>query len=266
MEHEVADVVKLGVVLIALATLINIGFGIFQISKGTAQTGVNNMQEELENIQNAKYSTYDQTEITGQMLRAVFDQFKGEEIAILISNQAWVDCINNTDILKSPTPVNSISAEPFGSGIFSIYNFEDFGTSIPIIYAYRDKDLSEEYNMYSSTNSRVGGAFINYGSILGKRSEIIGSNPSNYGLTDATCNIHGIEYNMAGVYFDSTAFIANSGFATDEAGRVQHNDILKNIQQTGTTEYIPTGAKFDSYLVKDSSGTILGIACIQISK
>lgn len=266
MEHEVADVAKLGVVLIALATLINIGFGVFQISKGTANTGVNNLQEELENIQNAKYSTYDQTEITGQMLRAIFSQFKGEEIAILISNQAWIDCVSSTDVLQTPNPVTYISQDTFGSGIFNMYNFEDNGITLPIVYAYNDKGLTREYKMNSSTNSRVNGSFINYGSILGRRSELLDGSPVEYGLTEATCKIYGIEYNMAGIYFDYTCFICNSGFATDEASRIQHNDIIKNIQQTGTTEYIPTGAKFDSYLVKDSSGTIIGIACMQVSK
>jgi hypothetical protein len=70
---------------------------------------------------------------------------------------------------------------------------------------------------------------------------------------------------MAPIYFDNNCFRCESGFATTSAGQIIFNNTTKNIQKTGTTEFVPTGAKFSSYLIKDTSGTILGIACIQIS-
>jgi hypothetical protein len=70
---------------------------------------------------------------------------------------------------------------------------------------------------------------------------------------------------MADIYFDSNCFRCVTGFATTSSGQVVFNNITKTIQKTGATEFIPTGAKFSSFLIKDASGTTMGIAVIQSS-
>ena len=70
MESEVSGIARLGVVLLALAVLIGLGFGIFQISKGTANTGVTRVQAELDGVSESVYTSYDQTIITGTMVRS----------------------------------------------------------------------------------------------------------------------------------------------------------------------------------------------------
>ena len=93
MESEVSGIAKLGIVLIALAVLIGLGFGIFQISKGTANSGITNVQNELDAVNISQFTTYDQAIITGQMVRTALDDFAGEQVAVLIANQAWIDLI-----------------------------------------------------------------------------------------------------------------------------------------------------------------------------
>ena len=50
MEQEVSSISKLGIVLISLAVLIALGFGIFQISKSVANQGVGDVQQELDGV------------------------------------------------------------------------------------------------------------------------------------------------------------------------------------------------------------------------
>ena len=45
MEKEISSGAMLGIVLIALAAIIGIGFGVFAIAKGVANNGVTNVQE-----------------------------------------------------------------------------------------------------------------------------------------------------------------------------------------------------------------------------
>ena len=265
MENEVSSMVKLGVVLVALSVLISLGFQIFQVSKATANTGVTNVQEELEKAMVIEYSTYDQTIVSGQIVRAAFDAFKGEETAILIASQAWVDLLYENGVTSSTVELSN-GSEIAGSGFKQYTNFE---ADVPIVIVYNTENRSEDgmwptgsYRMQSSKNESKYGAFINYNAILGNKE----NNASGTSLqTYKTDSGEKVNY-MAYIYFDSDCFRCISGFLTNDSGRVQYNNVIKNIQQTGTTEFIPTSSKFDCYLVKDSSGTIMGIACQQISK
>lgn len=271
MENEVSGIAKLGIVLIALAILIGLGFGIFQISKSTANSGVNNVQGELDSVSSSAFSTYDQTNITGTMASSAVSDFEGESVAVLIATRAWANCLNDAKAV-----VGSYSTIlDMGSGLNSSFaktNTEDKGVSLPIVWAYTGKGTTDTYKMYSSEGTEINGAFINYNAILGGCSEvksegsektITTTNPS--GTTEQIASINGDKVYMAYINFDSNCYRCTSGFATGASGKVLFNNIIGNLSKTGRTEYIPSGAKFESYLIKDSSGTNMGVVFEQIN-
>lgn len=263
MENEVSGIAKLGIVLIALAVLIGLGFGIFQISKSTANTGVNNVQGELDSVSTSQFTTYDQTTITGTMASSAVADFEGETTAVLIATQAWVNLLND----DQTEPGNGASiAMANGSGFSSSYSEDgDGGTTLPVVWAYSDKGYTTEYMMTASVESSSGdtithGSFINYNALLGNSVE------GAAGVSDSEkCTVNNTEFYMANVYFDNNCFRCVSGFATDASGRVLFNNIVGNLSKTGRTEYIPSGGKFNSFLVKDASGTTVGISMQQIN-
>lgn len=275
MEGEVSGIAKLGIVLIALAVLIGLGFGIFQISKGTANTGVNDVQKELDGVSTSQYTTYDQTTITGTMVRSAVQDFEGEQVAVLISTQAWVNFLKDNSVKAEDGNVASAEITAKGSGITAAYDATGAKLQLPVVFAFKGKKLTTTgtsdddgtYTMSTSKGESANGAFINYNALLGTPASSVGTNAeTDMGVTKTKCGVNGVQYNMAGIYFDANKFVCTSGFAADASGRVQYNNVTKNIQQTGTTEFVPTGAKFSSFLVKDASGTIMGIACQQIGQ
>lgn len=278
MEGEVSGIAKLGIVLIALAVLIGLGFGIFQISKGTANTGVNDVQKELDGVSTSQYTTYDQTTITGQMVRSAVQDFEGEQVAIAIATQAWVNLINESGIANKAVlghdGAGSAGICKSGSAFSQYYSNN---ADVPVLVAYAKDPVTDGVavdwtndNTYKMNPTKQGattayGAFINYNAILGnKEKTATGVNANQafkyYGLASTN------EGAMAYIYFDTNCFRCTSGFLADDAGKVQYSNITKNLAQSGTTEFIPTGAKFSSYLIKDASGTIQGIACQQIGQ
>lgn len=259
MQNEISGVAKLGIVLIALAVLIGLGFGIFQISKGTANTGVNDVQHELDDVQDSHFSTYDQSVISGAMVKSVIPNLKGGEVAVLISTQAFIDLLGNTD--AEPGDTDDLYTD--GSGINQIYNdgSNELSKELPIVWVYTDKNLSNNYNMQTSSGEDIKGAFINYNALLGNKVS------NSTGCVSAQkCMIDNTEYTMGGIYFDSNKFVCDSGFMMDSGNKVQYNITTVNMGKTGTTEFIPDGALFQSYLIKDSSGTIVGIAVQEIGR
>ena len=91
MEKEISNGTMLGIVLIALAVIIALGFGIFSIGKGTANEGVNKVQTQLMNVQASEFTDFDQTVITGTQVKSAISNFEGKPVAILIQTAALVN-------------------------------------------------------------------------------------------------------------------------------------------------------------------------------
>ena len=96
----------LGIVLIALAVIIALGFGIFQIAKGTANEGVTKVQTNLTNVQASEFNDYDQTIVNGTQVKSALSNFEGKPVAILISTAAWSRVVDDDDFAGSATPAD----------------------------------------------------------------------------------------------------------------------------------------------------------------
>lgn len=300
MENEVSGIAKLGIVLIALAVLIGLGFGIFQISKSVANDGVGDVQAELDGVAASTFTTYDQKVITGTMAASSISDFEGESTAVLIATQAWINACadNNMWIAGALGHADGYTLEDGYAllpGIGQSYTPGQF--ELPLVYAYSDQnmvltdssaaavgvdeakdwDIATEatyptdgaYIMETSKGFAIPGSFINYNAILGSTAYEKDSTNNTIkvpeGCTAQLYTNSGSTACMAGIYFDTNCFRVTSGFATSAAGKVMFNNITGNLSKTGRVEYIPSGAKFDSYLVKDASGTNMGIALTQVN-
>lgn len=88
MGEEISRGANLGVILIALAVVIGLGFSIFSIAKGTANEGVTKMQTTMANVQASELKDYDQTVVTGTQVKSALENFEGKSVAILIATKA----------------------------------------------------------------------------------------------------------------------------------------------------------------------------------
>ena len=91
MEKEISSGTMLGIVLIALAVIIALGFTVFSIAKGTANEGVTKVQTQLINVQASEFTDFDQTVITGTQVKSAISNFEGKPVAILIQTAALVN-------------------------------------------------------------------------------------------------------------------------------------------------------------------------------
>ena len=84
MDQQISLLAKLGIVLIALAVLIGIGFGIFTISKDTANTGISDLTIELEEVSGLNLVEYDQKVVFGSSLMSLLESNKRDECSVLV--------------------------------------------------------------------------------------------------------------------------------------------------------------------------------------
>lgn len=276
MENEVSGIAKLGIVLIALAVLIGLGFGIFQISKGTANSGVNDVQKELDNVSKSTYSSYDQTIITGTSLKSAMSSFSGSPVAILISTQSWINLqakVNQSTKTTANKAANDAGTEGSslrskGAGFSEAYETN----TIPIVTGYGlntstgeiDQNVVGKQN--ASNKSVTQESWINYNAILGNKDAEapgVATVKSFPAVFNSYTLDSGNKIYMAAIYFDTNCYRCSSGFAVDNNGQTIYNNITGNLDKTGKTEYVPNGAKFQCYLIKDLSGTTMGFTATQ---
>lgn len=105
MEKEISSGAMLGIVLIALAAIIGLGFAVFSIAKGTANEGVVNVQDNLGAVGASAFTDYDQKIVTGTQVKSAYDNFQGKTVAILIATKSFIsgDQTSNLDITSSST-------------------------------------------------------------------------------------------------------------------------------------------------------------------
>lgn len=273
MENEVSGIAKLGIVLIALAVLIGLGFGIFQIAKSTANDGVGQVQEELDSVSTSAFTTYDQTTITGTMASSAITDFEGENVAVLVATSAWSNLVFeiNTDATHKVLSQDDLASK--GSGLNVGYTDNDNG--VPVVLAFTTAKANDVTPITATTGNgdNVALSFVNYNAILGNAQVEDAAGTSDARGLDQTADFTSYldkdgaatDVHMGCVYFDSNCYRCVSGFAVTDGGKTIFNNVTSNIGKTGRTEYIPSGAKFDSYLVKDASGTYIGVAFQQLA-
>lgn len=88
MEKEISSGTMLGIVLIALAAVIGLGFGVFSIAKGVANQGVVDVQDNLSTVSESAFTDFDQKIVTGTQVISAYKTFQGKPVAILINTQS----------------------------------------------------------------------------------------------------------------------------------------------------------------------------------
>lgn len=104
MESPISNTVMMGVVLIALAAVIGMGFGVFVISKDTVNAGTVEVQVNIKNMQDINISTYNDTVVLGRDINSFYENNKLKDLAILVNtlnmNDGKVLSINNERYLQ----------------------------------------------------------------------------------------------------------------------------------------------------------------------
>lgn len=212
MDREISNGAMLGIVLLVLAAIIALGFGVFAIMKGVANDGTVDVQDSLGSVSSQVFIDYDQKVITGSKVTSSLKTFEGKAYAVLIGTSS----------------------------------LRDGG------YLYTDHDatiLNDGKN-----------AFINYNALLAKDTSGKAIDKTPYSASTKVTKNSG---ETGIISLDKGTYILDTGFQSVK-GEVQFDNATEGIYKTGNAEFISQTAKFKANLIKDKSGTIVGIATSQL--
>jgi CheY-like chemotaxis protein len=216
VEREISSGAMLGIVLLALAAVIGLGFGVFSIAKGIANEGTVNVQDSLGAVSLQIFMDYDQKVITGTQAVAAIKSFEGKPYAVLIATKA----LNGDQAVAS-----------------------DRGTSSPA------------YLVRAGTTT-----FINYNAVLASGAS--GGVPENIvgGVAKTALTAGGV---LTTVVNTNGTYIPTYGFST-AGGEVRFDNATGGVFKSGNAEYIPSSTKFGANLLKDASGSVMGVVLKQL--
>lgn len=242
MEKEISSGTMLGIVLIALAAVIGLGFAVFSIAKGVANEGTVGVQDNLEVVSESSFEDYNDKIVTGTQVKSAVQNFSGKSVAILI---------NTTAMDKGVKPYT-------GHSTLQVYPLSVRGKTQ--VDAPQQK-FGKDDNIGSKLTTNATHYYVNYNALFGVEYEPIESGEGIggakiKGTMGGTLELKDGIYNASGVSFALDASTGKVGFDYTVGG----------FGRTGNCEYIAPTAKFDANLIKDEAGTTIGIIFTQRAK
>lgn len=254
MEKETSSLVSLGIVLIAIAVVITLGFGIFAVGKRLANSGQNDLVSQVDQISQSTFTDLDQQVITGTRLKGVINQLSSGNYAVLLNTLALRNCYLdnakvNGDLQSSPD-------------------------------SYKKAIVNTNYPSASSKGTAAKNTFfVNYNALLGDSDPT--HNELNYEVDDGKIKntddgLRGIPKDDKKDDIDLTStkhlimkdgvFTTQYEFQTDSIGNVAKNIRQSDFNKQGSTMFIADAAQFNSYCIKDSTDNYVGLAFVQVQK
>lgn len=207
MERPTSNAVMIGVVLMALAAVIGLFWGVFTLSKTTINDGTTNVQEKIMQFEDLNWETYDDKEVLGREILSLHTTSTYDDIAILVHTVRMND-----------------------------------GVVI-------SKDNDRYVQFYK------GEPYVNYGAILGVLGNDRIEDMNEYLLEKGTAvrkSEDSLEQKAGAIYTDAV-------LCRDDLGYVTKDDSVTALKRDGTIEYINEKTTFDSMLIYDVSGAVVGV-------
>lgn len=231
MEQEISSGTMLGIVLIALAAVIGLGFGVFSIAKGVANEGTVGVQDNLGSVSDSAYDDYNDKIVTGTMVKSAITNFKGKSCAILVNTTAMD---NKVVTYTAHEKCNFMLLK--NGAIDATYGITQLAGG-----AAQTKKADKGEHYYINYNALFGTSTIADGAIT----KIEKTDGCTLALKDGVYNASGMPY------------------ALDGTGKVAFDYSVGGQSRTGNCEYLNATAKFDANLIKDETGTTIGIVFTQ---
>lgn len=230
MEKEISSGAMLGIVLIALAAVIGLGFGVFAIAKGTANEGIVGVQDSLNSVGESGFSDYNQKTVTGATVKSAITNYSGKSYAILVNTQG----MNNGQITQSNH------------------------ASVITMKGQNDSTVAVGFVNFNALLSSDGTATGQLGA------EWKSANDSGSSFTAGT-DVSAEASAADKIAFNSGTYITEAGFVMDN-GNIVFDNKTSSINTAGDALNIADNTKFKANLIKDSAGVIKGIVFEQQPK
>lgn len=239
MGDEAVDGSKMGTKLIMFVAIIGLALVAFLVGKALVNTGVDGLETASRNINDSRFSDYNNKVVKGRSVKSALETFANEEVIILVHTLSEGD--------KDKDVTGKESTRAFEEKLSKARSENDK-------IKPSDKKLSQGINLERAIEVSVP---------AGKDLKL----DSNGGI--GTADPIFMDYNAVAednkVSIDKNGgYIYDADFVTDKStGSVVYNLQTRYTTKKGSPEYIADGSSFDASLLKNTAGEIVGIVFSQ---
>lgn len=234
MSEDVSATMRVGITVILVAALVATVLNLMVMSNSLLNGGQTTLQSGIDSVSQQEFAAYDNTKVSGTQVATALSLFQGRDVAIVIQTKAFT----TADPQNVTKPTSSTEESGWA------FNFGALLTSNGSASANNNKPLLVE----SETGPHGASTFITAQSkqayLVQYTESANGQNVALYRPAGAS-NYHGVLHNSSG--------IVDSNF-----------DII-GTTELGNSMYLLSSGRFQSVLIKDDTGSIMGIFFKQLN-
>lgn len=238
MSEDVSATMRVGITVILVAALVATVLNLMVMSNSLLSGGQTTLQSGIDSVSQQEFSTYDNTKVSGTQVSTALSLFQGRDVAVVVQT----------------TALRKIGATgSSGSGTY--------------------KDYAINYGALLTSDGKSSSA-SNLASFMGPSEDKPSASQSmtvdNNIITSQARTAYLVKWHDAAP--DGSHAIARNNGASNYVGYLHNtNGLVDSSYDTiGTTElgnaaYILSSARFSSILIKDATGSIIGIFFRQLT-
>lgn len=263
MSEDVSATMRVGITVILVAALVATVLNLMVMSNSLLSGGQTTLQSGIDSVSQQEFASYNNTKVSGTQVNTALNLFQGRDVAILIQTKTFKEnyCKNSSSgkgLFMNYGALMSTSAtqsqQPIG---FKAEVTKDAGTGKSVTKTSR---IGGTGAIKSSTDATSAGITVgtNSATEVFAGNTIAGSTAGNYYVVDVT-SAGGSAY-----CYQQEGAPNLTGLLYDENGIVQSNSNVIGCSTLGNPQYLLSSARFQSILIKDATGSIIGVCFYQI--
>lgn len=269
MSEDVSATMRVGITVILVAALVATVLNLMVMSNSLLSGGQTTLQSGIDSVSQQEFAAYNNTKVSGTQVNTALSLFQGRDVAILIQTKTFKENYavkaseaNDTDTFVANPYMNygalissqqNKSSAPYGwsatgtGSVTAMANVTDGG------YGGTPANVSQKFTLTESTGACASIA----GSTAGNYYVVnVGDNATAYSTTNKTAAVS-VTQKSGAPYLTALLY--------DRNGIVETNNNVIGCSTLGNPQFLLSSARFQSILIKDATGSIIGIAFTQIN-
>lgn len=229
MSEDVSATMRVGITVILVAALVATVLNLMVMSNSLLSGGQTTLQGGIDSVSQQEFASYDNTKVSGTQVSTALSLFQGRDVAIIIQTKALSALTSGT----KPTGASTYENVAINYGALVT---NDFSSSKAGNMPTKIETISADPNIITAVAKTA--YLVSFGD-----------------ATDAGCS-YAVRRNAGEPYY--TAYLHNTNGLVDSS-----YDII-GTTELGNAAYLLSSARFSSVLIKDPTGSIIGIVFEQI--
>lgn len=278
MSEDVSATMRVGITVILVAALVAVVLNLMVMSNSLLNNGQTTLQSGIDSVSAQEFAVYDNTKVSGTQVSTAMSLFSGRDVAIVIQTKAFRENNSHKGSNQAGTALN-YGALLTGDGNSST------ASNFPIAFKVNDTGANLTFATTGNTTGAIKGGPMNFNKTSYKEQTSPGTIatiaiPGDSGntninvttfLTSQAKTAWVVTYSASEVAGGKCAMYRTAG-ASFWTGQLHNTNGLVdgNYDVIGTTElgndaYLLSSSRFSSVLIKDQTGSIIGIFFQQLN-